>query len=193
MVGCVVKDQMARTAAETLQWGYFGLFGAPAHLLSDKGSAFTGRVIEDLCKMYGVQKLRTSSYHAQTNSQVERMNQMLIHMIGKLEDDKKACWSLYLPEVLMAYNSTCSAVTGYSPHFPLFGRRPWIPVDYQFLTLLDTPYKTRLEHSVAEACMRLKEAFMTARQLTSEEAARQERYYDRKAGAVALQPGYGPH
>ena len=119
------------------------MFGAPAYLLSDKGPAFTSQVVVDLCKMYGVQKLRTSSYHAQTNGQVERMNQMLIRMIGKLEDDKKACWSLYLPEVLLAYNSTRSAVTGYSPHFLLFGRRPRIPVDFQFPTLLDMPHKTR--------------------------------------------------
>ena len=42
---------------------------------------------------------------------------------------------------------------------------------------------------VAEARTRLKEAFAIARQLTSEEAARQECYYNRKAGAVALQPG----
>ena len=36
---------------------------------------------------------------------------------------------------------------------------------------------------------RLKEAFKVARQLTSEEAARQCRYYDKTAGAVSLQPG----
>ena len=36
---------------------------------------------------------------------------------------------------------------------------------------------------------RLKEAFAVARHLTSQEAARQGCYYDRKAGAVALQPG----
>ena len=35
----------------------------------------------------------------------------------------------------------------------------------------------------------MKEAFTVARCLTSEEVARQCRYYDRKAGAVALQPG----
>ena len=116
-VAYVVKDQTARTAAETLRWGYFGLFGALAYLLSDKGPAFTGNVIEDLCKMYGVKKLRTSSYHAQTNGQVEQMNQMLIRMIGKLEDDKKACWSLYLPEVLLAYNSTRSGSHGVQSSF----------------------------------------------------------------------------
>ena len=36
---------------------------------------------------------------------------------------------------------------------------------------------------------RLKEAFAVARCLTSEEVAKQCRYYDCKAGAVALQPG----
>ena len=87
----VVKDQTARTAAETLRNGYFGLFGAPAYLVSDQGKAFTGHVITHLCELYGVQKLRTLPYHAQTNGQVERMNQMIIHMIGKLEEDRKAC------------------------------------------------------------------------------------------------------
>ena len=46
-----------------------------------------------------------------------------------------------------------------------------------------------MEESVAELQKRLKEAFEVARHLTSEEAVKQQRYYDRKAGAVALQPG----
>ena len=36
---------------------------------------------------------------------------------------------------------------------------------------------------------RLKEAFEVARRLTYEEATKQRRYYDRRAGAVTLQPG----
>ena len=112
IVAYVVKDQTARTANETLRNGYFGLFGAPAYLVSDQGKAFTGHIITHLCELYRVQKLRTSPYHAQTNGQVERMNQVIICMIGKLEEDKKACWSEHLPELLLAYNATRSAVTG---------------------------------------------------------------------------------
>ena len=135
VVAYVVKDQKARTAAKALHSRYFGLFRAPAYLLSDKGKSFTATVVKDLCTLYGVKKLRTSSYHAQTNGQVECMNQTLIHLIGKLDEDKKACWLKHLPELLMAYNSTRSVVTGYSPHFLLFGRRLRILVDYLFLTL----------------------------------------------------------
>ena len=189
VVAYVVKDQTARTAAKTLRIGYFRLFGAPAYLVSDQGKAFTGHVIMHLCELYGVQKLRTSPYHAQTNGQVERMNQTIIRMIGKLEEDRKARWSEHLPELLMAYNATRSAVTGYSPYYLLFSRRPRIPVDYLFPTLHDSPHQTKMEMSVAAMQKRLKEAFTVARCLTSEEVARQCHYYDRKAGAVALQPG----
>ena len=189
VVAYVVKDQMARTAAEMLRNGYFGLFGAPAYLVSDQGKAFTGHLISNLCELYGVQKLRTSPYHAQTNGQVERMNQTIIRMIGKLEQDKKARWSEHLPEMLAAYNGTRSAVTGYSPYFLLFGRKSRMSVDCLFPTLRDSPHQAKMEVSVAAMQKRLKEAFTVARHLTSREAARQRHYYDRKAGAVALQPG----
>ena len=117
------------------------------------------------------------------------MNQTIICMISKLEEDRKASWSEHLPELLMAYNATHSAVTGYSPYYLLFGRRPRIPVDYLFPTLRDSPHQTKMEVSVAAMQKRLKEAFTVARHLTSEEVARQCRYYDCKAGAVVLQPG----
>ena len=189
VVAYVVKDQTAHTATETLRNGYFGLFGAPAYLVSDQGKAFTGHVITHLCELYGVQKLRTPPYHAQTNGQVKRMNQMIICMIGKLEEDRKACCSKHLPELLLAYNATRSAVTRYSPYYLLYCRRPRIPVDYLFPTLRDSPHQTKMEVSVVAMQKRLKEAFTVARCLTSEEVARQCRYYDHKAGAVALQHG----
>ena len=189
VVAYVVKYQTACTATETLRNGYFRLFGAPAYLISDQGKAFMGHIITHLCDLYGVQKLRTSPYHAQTNGQVERMNQTIICMIGKLEEDKKACWSKHLLELLLAYNATCSAVTGYSPYYLLFGRRWRIPVDYLFPTLRDSPHQTKMDVSVAAMQKRLKEAFAVARYFTSEEAAKQRCYYNCKAGAVALQPG----
>ena len=127
VVAYVVKDQTAHTTTETLRNGYFRLFGVPAYLFSDQGKAFRGHIITHLCDLCGVQKLRTLPYHAQTNGQVERMSQTIIHMIGKLEEDKKACWSEHLPELLLAYNATRCTETRYSPYYLLFGRRSRIP------------------------------------------------------------------
>ena len=163
VVAYVVKDQTAHTAAETLRNGYFRLFGVSAYLVSDQGKAFMGHIITHLCDLDGVQKLRTSPYHAQTNGQVVCMNQMIIRMIGKVEEDKKACWSEYLPGLLLVYNATCSTVTRYSHYYLLFGRKSRIPVDYLFPTLHDLPHQTKMEVSVAAMQKRLKEAFAIAR------------------------------
>ena len=40
VVAYVVKDQKAKTAAKALRWGYFGLFRAPAYLVSDQGGTY---------------------------------------------------------------------------------------------------------------------------------------------------------
>ena len=60
-------------------------------------------------------------YHPQTNGLVERLHQMIMCMIGKLGEDKKANWPSHLAEIVHAYNATQSAVTGYSPHYLMFG------------------------------------------------------------------------
>ena len=46
VVAYVVKDQTAHTAAETLRIGYFGLFGAPAYLVSDQGKALQAMLLQ---------------------------------------------------------------------------------------------------------------------------------------------------
>ena len=62
-------------------------------------------------------------------------------------------------------------------------------MDFQFPTHRDPQHTTSMTRSVVTMQERLKEAFKVARQLTSEEAARQRRYYDKTAGAISLQPG----
>ena len=56
----------------------------------------------------------------QTNGLVERLHQMIMHMIGKLGEDKKAIWPSHLAEIVHAYNATQSAVTRYSLHYLMF-------------------------------------------------------------------------
>ena len=58
-----------------------------------------------------------------------------MHMIGKLGEDKKADWPSHLAEIVHAYNATQSSVTGYSPHYLMFGQRPRLPGDFVFPTI----------------------------------------------------------
>ena len=50
----VTPDQTAKTIAKFLYGGYIFIFGAPARLLSDRGTSFTSSIIEELCKILGI-------------------------------------------------------------------------------------------------------------------------------------------
>ena len=131
----VTPNQTAKTIAKFLYQGNISIFEAPARLLSDRGASFTSSVIQEMCKILAIKWLWTMPYHPQTNGLVERLHQMIIHMIRKLGDDKKAIWSSHLAEIAHAYNATHSTVTGYSPHYLMFGHRPRLLVNFLFPTV----------------------------------------------------------
>ena len=63
----VTPDQTAKTVTKFLYGGYISIFGAPARLLSDRGTSFASSIIEELCRILGIQQLQTMPYHPQTN------------------------------------------------------------------------------------------------------------------------------
>ena len=131
----VTPNQTAKTIAKLLYGGYISIFGAPARLLSDQGTSFTSSIIEELCKILGIQQLQTTPYHPQMNRLIERLHQTIMCMIGKLGEDKKANWPSHLAEIAHTYNATQSAVTRYSPHYLMFGQWPRLLVDFVFPTV----------------------------------------------------------
>ena len=51
----VTSDQTAKTITKFLYGDYISIFGAPARLLSDRGTSFTSSIIEELCKILVIQ------------------------------------------------------------------------------------------------------------------------------------------
>ena len=130
----VTKNHTARTMARVLYNNYFSVFGFPQCLMSDQGTEFCGKVIVAMCSLLGVQKIQTTQYHPQTNGSAERVHQTLQRMIGKLDPEKRKKWSAHIGSIIIAYNSTRSLVTGYSPYYLMFGQRPRLPIDLLFPT-----------------------------------------------------------
>ena len=120
---------------------------------------------------------------------------MIMHMIRKLGEDKKANWSSHLAEIAHAYNATCSTVTSYSPHYLMFGQWPRLPVDFVFPTIGSNEAPTReasagsVDLYIASVRDRLRSALWEAQAQLTVEACQQKWYYDRKIGAVSLKPG----
>ena len=68
----VTPNQTVKTIAKFLYGGFISIFGAPARLLSDRGTSFTSSIIQELCEILGIQQLQTTPYHPQANRLVER-------------------------------------------------------------------------------------------------------------------------
>ena len=120
---------------------------------------------------------------------------MIMHMIGKLGEDKKADWPSHLAEIVHFYNATQSAVTGYSPHYLMFGYRPRLQVNFVFPTIGSNEFPMRkasakcVDVYIASVWDRLGTALPDAQAQSMVEACRQKLYYNRKIGAVNLKPG----
>ena len=109
---------------------------------------------------------------------------MIMHMIGKLGEDKKANWPSHLAEIVHAYNATQSTVTGYSPHYLMFGRQPRLPVDFVFPTVgsNEAPMREtsarKVDTYVASVRDQLRSTLREAQAQSTAEAHQQKRYYD---------------
>ena len=168
---------------------------APARLLWNRGASFTSNVIEELCKILGIKWPWTMLYHPQMNGLVERSHQMIMHLIGKLREDRKANWPSHFAEIAHTYNATWSTVTRYSPPYLMFRWWPRLPVEFVFPTIGSNEAPTReasakhVDVYVVSIWDRLRTALQEVQAQLTAEACRQKWYYDRKIGAVNLKPG----
>ncbi len=145
---------------------------------SDQGRNFESVIIQELCRIYGVKKSRTTPYHPQGNAQCERFNRTLHDLLKSLPPRKKRRWTEYLPELLYAYNCTPHGTTGYSPYHLLFGRAPRLPVDLLLGQEADEPQKQSANEWLSKHQTRLRYAWENAGEHIREAAEKRKRRND---------------
>lgn len=171
------KDQRASTVADVLVKQWFHRFGPPDRLHSDQGRNFESGLIKQLCKMYNIQKSRTTPYHPQGNGQCERFNRTLHELLRTLPPDKKRRWPQHLSQVTYAYNTSVHQSTGMSPYYLMFGREPRLPLDFLFGINNDGPESGDVEEWVQGHQESLEEAYeLVRRRLAAQRQRRDHKY-----------------
>jgi len=123
-----IPDASAPTVARVLDQNVFCYFGLPEQLHSDQGAQFQSQLLSDLCRLWGVNKSRTTPYHPQGNGVVERNNRVLGDSLRSLllgRDQEE--WDVVLPQVMGAYRSTPHTSTGETPNLLMLGRETRVP------------------------------------------------------------------
>jgi transposase InsO family protein len=127
-----LPDQSAELVAKTVLDEFFARFGCPLEIHTDQGKNFMSNLFSSLCNLLQITKKRTTSYHPQSNGQVERMNRTLLQMLRCLRDKNIKNWDLYVPQLCGAIRSTLNRSTGFTPNKLMLGREVFKPCNLVF-------------------------------------------------------------
>ena len=119
----------AITTAKVLYSEIFTRYGAPRYLLSDRGANFLSTLVQALCEIFSIKRIRTSSYHPASNSRCEKFNAFINKSLRTMVDDKQEDWPDIIPGIMMAYRCTPARASQFSPYFLCFAKEMTTPIE----------------------------------------------------------------
>jgi transposase InsO family protein len=123
-----MPDERAETVARALVEDFICKMGIPTQIHSDQGRQFESAVFQEVCRLLGIQKTRTTPLHPQSDGQTERVNRTLLNLLAKMAADNPAAWDDRLPYAMAAYRSTPHSTTGETPNRLMLGREVTTPL-----------------------------------------------------------------
>lgn len=123
-----LKRITARAIA-TVLLEHFSRVGIPQEIVTDQGTAFLSQTLQQVYSLLGIQRIKTTPIHPQTDGLVERYNQTLKTMLKKFMAEDGKDWDCWLPYLLLSYREVPQASTGFSPFQLLYGRQVRGPLD----------------------------------------------------------------
>jgi len=111
------------TAVSKALLKFFTQFGIPKTVISDQGTHFTARVIDQVLEQLGCEHRYASAYHAQTQGALERFHQTMKTMIRTYVHDHKKDWDQGLPFLLFAIRDSVQESLGFTPNELVFGHQ----------------------------------------------------------------------
>ncbi|XP_028253710.1 uncharacterized protein LOC114429061 [Parambassis ranga] len=168
----------------------FSRVGIPKEVLTDCGTNFTSKLLQQVYQLLGVKGIKTTPYHPQTDGLVERYNQTLKNMLRKFVSSTGGDWDQWLPYLLFAYREVPQASTGFSPFELLYGRQVRGPLDL-LRDYWESPASTRenVVSYVVKMRERLEGMSALAQETMKVAQQNQKKWYDQKARERGFEPG----
>jgi transposase InsO family protein len=146
--------------------------GCPKKILSDRGSHFNNKVIQELTQKFEIKHGFSTPYHPKTNGLVERFNKTLCESLAKLTEQGRN-WDEHIPSVLFAYRTKQHSTTKIDPFYLTYGRNARLPIDEDDNN--EGTYTERITHLVDELPIHRS----IAKQQNLKTQALQKKYHDK--------------
>jgi hypothetical protein len=157
-------------------------FGTPMAIMTDLGREWQNELWTEMCRLLTIAHVRTTAYTPSTNGKIERWHRSLNSMLAKVVEASQKDWTIFLPFVVAAYNSTIHQSTNFSPNYLTFGRELNTATDLAFCV---SGAEIMSTNDYAGCVSRkLADAFELVRKHSGQVAQVMKRRYDARVKAV---------
>ncbi|XP_072182172.1 uncharacterized protein [Diadema setosum] len=166
-------------------------YGLPKEIQSDQGSNFMSRVFQELMYQLGIQQIKSSAYHPQSQGALERYHQTLKTMLKVYCLDNPRDWDKGIPFLLFAAREVPNESTGFSPFELVFWHEPRGPlkvVKEQLLSDEEDKDSNALDY-ISMFRERLVRANEVAREHLKSSQQTMKEIFDRKAKSRVFEVG----
>ena len=160
----------------------------PTTLITDKGTAFTSRLVDEIAKTLGIQIKCATTKHPQTIGKLERTHRNLKGNLKMASGEYRRQWHKYLKLAVLNHDTTYHSSLGCEPSRICHGRVPYNILDHR-LGLNPNPKFLSTTDFAAEFQRRTQILIDKAKKNIMQSYLKYKEYYDRKAKAAPLEQG----
>ena len=133
------RDQRVSNVVDSLVTRVFSRFGLPMIIHSDQRRNFESNLIQEVSRLMGIHKSRTTAYHRQCDGLVQRKNRTIQGILSTFVSEHPGDWDNWVSLAVYAYNTSTHESTGYSPYEMVFGRDARTPLEVDLGLTLKKP------------------------------------------------------
>ena len=123
-----IKNKNAETICEAYQDNIYCVFGGSSRMLTDNGSEFKNKEMQEVCDTLGLKHIFSPVYTPQSNGRLEGWHRFFKACIAKHIRGRGVEWDELVPLAVSAYNFFPCQSSKESPFILMFGRDPIMPV-----------------------------------------------------------------
>ncbi|XP_038699645.1 uncharacterized protein LOC119996937 [Tripterygium wilfordii] len=115
-------------------------YGVPERIITDNGTNFNSKIVNDLCEQFKIKHHNSSPYRPKMNGAVEAANKNIKKIIQKMTENYKD-WHEKLPFALYGYRTSVRTSTGESPFALVYGTEAVLPIEVEITEWVRARYE----------------------------------------------------
>ena len=119
-----LKNRQAENLVKAFVREIWRLHGLPLGVISDRDTVFTSKLWSEVMRLLDISQDMSTAYHPQTDSQTEKVNQMVEHYLRTFCAWDHKDWVDLLPYAEFCYNNTVHSSHKMTPFYVNFGYHP---------------------------------------------------------------------